>query len=131
MIMAALIFLWAICLYLFGLGAMMLLAPDRARQFLSAFAQTPKANLIEAGIRFLAGLACVVVAPSFDYPSVVYWIGLFLAATALLFVVAPTLHRRFAARSVAAVLPFLPLLGVSSIALAVLLAAYLPNPVGF
>ena len=125
MILAALIILWMTCLYLFGLGATMLFAPDRARRFLSAFAQTPTANLIEAVIRFTAGLAFVAAAPALDHPLAVRWFGIFLAVTALLFVGAPGLHRRFAGRSVAAILPFLSLLGVASITLAVLLAAYL------
>ena len=125
MILAALIILWTTCLYLLGLGATMLFAPDRARQFLSAFAQTPKANLIEAVIRLTVGLALVIAAPVLDHPLVVRWFGIFVAVTALLFIAAPGLHRRFAARSVAAVLPFLPFLGVASIVLAMLLAAYL------
>lgn len=125
MILAALIMLWATCLYLLGLGATMLFAPDRARRFLTAFAQTATANLIEAAIRFTAGLAFVAAAPALDHPLAVRWFGVFLAATALLFVAAPGLHRQFAKRSVAAILPFLPLLGMASITLSVLLAAYL------
>lgn len=125
MILAALIILWMICLYLLGLGATMLLAPERARRFLSAFAQTPTANLIEAVIRLAAGLAFFVAAPALDHPSAVRWVGGFLAVTALLFIAAPGLHRRFAGRSVAAVLPFLPWLGIASIILAMSLAAYL------
>lgn len=125
MILAALIILWTTCLYLLGLGAAMLFTPNRARRFLSAFAQTPKANLIEAVIRLAAGLAFLIAAPVLDHPLVVRCFGVFLAFTALFFIAAPGLHRRFAARSVAAVLPFLPWLGVASIVLAILLAAYL------
>ncbi len=125
MILAALIILWIMCLYLLGLGAAILLAPDQARRFLSAFAQTPTANLVESAIRLSAGLAFAVAAPVLDHPPVVRGFGIFLTLTALLFIAAPGLHRRFASRSVTVVLPFLPLLGVASIVLAMLLAAYL------
>ena len=125
MVSAALVILWLTSLYLAVFGMVMMFAPDRANRFLSAFAQTSRANLVEVALRFVAGLAFAIAAPVLSYPLATYWFGLFLAATALLFVVAPGLHRRFAARAVASVAPFLPLLGAASIALAILLAMYL------
>jgi len=121
----ALVILWLTCLYLLLLGAAMLLVPERAFRFLSAFAQTSRANLIESALRFIAGVAFVFAAPALDHPRVIHWFGLFLAATAILFVVAPRLHQRFAGPAVASVAPYLSVIGAASIVLALVLAFYL------
>jgi len=117
--------LWLASFYLLGLGVLILVARDRAHRFLAAFAQTTRANWIESLLRMLVGMAFVVAAPRLAHPLVARSFGLFLAATAMLLVIAPHLHRRFAAPAVASVAPFLPLLGVGSIILAILLALYL------
>ncbi len=124
-IVGATIILWIACLYLFGLGLLILIARDRAHRFLAAFAQTTKANWTESMLRMLVGLAFVVAAPTLTHPLAVQIFGSFLAVTALLFVMAPDLHRRFAAPAVASVASYLPLLGAGSIILALLLALYL------
>ncbi len=121
----ALIILWLTCLYLLLLGAAMLLAPDRALRFLSAFAQTSRANLIESALRFIAGVAFVIAAPTLDHSRFIRWFGVFLAATALLFVVAPRLHQRFAGPAVASAAPYLSVIGAASIVLAMVFALYL------
>ena len=124
-VMGAMVILWLAGLYLLGLGLLILFARDHAHRFLAAFAQTTRANWTESVLRMLVGVAFVIVAPALDHPQVARTFGLFLAATALLFVLAPQLHRRFAAPAVASVAPFLPLLGITSIVMAVLLALYL------
>ncbi|MCY7270925.1 MAG: hypothetical protein LH485_02560 [Sphingomonas bacterium] len=104
----ALVVLWLTCLYLVLVGAAMLLAPDRALPLLSGFAQTARANLIESALRSIAGVAFVIAAPTLGHPRFIRWFGAFLAATALLFVVAPRLHKRFAGPAVASVAPICP-----------------------
>ncbi|HEV2043914.1 MAG TPA: hypothetical protein VGR05_04465 [Sphingomicrobium sp.] len=121
----ALLILWLTCLYLLGLGLLILLARERAYRFLTAFAQTTSANWTESVLRMLVGIAFVIAAPVLDHPLAARTFGAFLAATALLFVIAPGLHRRFAAPAVASIAPFLPLLGIASITMAGLLALYL------
>ena len=111
--------------YLLVLGAGVLIAPARARRFLAAFAQTPRANALEAAIRLAAGLAFIGAAPRLRIPDVGLVLGLFLAATALLMLVLPSAHKRFATRSVAVVGRLFPLLGAASIVLAALLALLL------
>lgn len=111
--------------YLLGLGAAALIAPSRARRFLSAFAQTPRANALESAARLAAGLAFIGAAPRLRIPDLGLGIGLFLAATALLMLVLPEAHKRFAARSVAAVGRMFPLFGAAAIGLAGLLALLL------
>ena len=125
LVIGALVILWLACLYLLALGLLILLARDRAHRFLASFAQTTRANWTESVLRMLVGAAFVIAAPLLDYPVAARYFGLFLAATALLLVIAPQLHRRFAAPAVASVAPFLPLLGIASIAMAILLALYL------
>ena len=125
MISVALLILWMACLYLIILGGTMLLTPDLARRFLETFAQTSRANLVEAFARLAVGIAFVIAAPVLDHPLIIRVFGAFLAATALLFIVAPGLHRRVATRSVATVAPFMRLIGASSIALGLALSYYL------
>ena len=124
-ITGATLILWLACLYLLGLGVLILVARDQAHRFLAAFAQTSRANWIESVLRMLVGLAFIIAAPTLDHPLAARIFGAFLAGTALLLVIFPGLHRRFAAPAVASVAPFLPLLGIASIALAILLGLYL------
>ena len=125
LVLGAYAVLWLACLYLLGLGLLILFARDRAHRFLVAFAQTPHANWTESVLRMLVGIAFVIAAPDLDHPLAARTFGAFLACTALLFVMFPGLHRRFAALAVASVAPFLPLLGIASITMAVLLALYI------
>jgi hypothetical protein len=117
--------LWLACLYLLGLGLLLLFARPRAHRFLAGFAQTPRANLAESVLRMLVGLAFVIAAPGLDHPLAAQVFGTFLAGTAMLLLLFPGVHRRFAAPAVASVAPFLPLLGIASIAMAAALALYL------
>lgn len=121
----AMIILWLASLYLLGLGLTILFARSRAHHFLAGFARTPRANWIESVLRMLVGLAFVVAARRLDHPLAAQLFGAFLAGTALLLILFPGLHRRFAAPAVASVAPFLPLLGIASIAMAVALALYI------
>lgn len=111
--------------YLLALGAAVIFAPSRARRFLAAFAQTPRANALEAAVRLLAGLAFIGAAPRLRVPVLGLGIGLFLAATALLMLILPGAHKRFATRSVAAVGRLFGLFGIAAIALAAMLALLL------
>ena len=121
----ALLVLWLACLYLVGLGLTILLARTRAHRFLAHFAQTSRANWIESVLRMLVGTAFVIAAPKLDHPLLARAVGAFLAGTALLFVMFPGLHRRFAAPAVASVAPFLPLIGIASLAMGFSLALYI------
>lgn len=114
--------LWLTVAYLVGLGVAILAARDRAHRFLVAFAQTSRANWTESLLRTLVGSAFIMAAPMTHYPLAIRVIGAFLAGTAVILILFPGLHRRFAAIAVASVAPFLPLLGIASIALGLLLA---------
>ncbi|WP_309602242.1 hypothetical protein [Sphingomonas sp.] len=125
LITGALAILWLACFYLLGLGLLILINRERAHRFLAAFAQTTRANWIESLLRMVVGIALVIAAPVLDHSALARLFGTFLAGTALLFVLLPGLHQRFAAPAVAWAAPFLPVLGVASIAMALMLGLYL------
>ncbi len=93
--------LWLAISYLIILGLMVIFWPSLAKIFLFGFAQSTLANLVEVGLRFLVGLAFVGASNETKQSAVSLTIGLFLAASALLMLLLPGLHRRFAVRSTA------------------------------
>ncbi len=117
--------LWATTAYLAVLGISVLFIPARAYDFLAGFAQTPRANIIEAVLRFLVGLAFAGAAPHLPFPVAMIGVGAMLIVTASMLVMAPNLHRRFAARAVQAIAPAFALFGIASIGLAAALGALL------
>lgn len=113
--------LWCFAAYLLALGIAALFWPGRARAFLSGFAANWRNNLLEATLRGLAGLAFVAAASATRMPQVSRIVGMFLLATALLMALLPRLHAHFAARATKRIFSILPLFGLLSIALAILL----------
>lgn len=103
-------------LYLIGLGLASLWRPAQVVGFLSAFAQTRRANRLEAALRALFGLALVGMAPRWTSVAALA-AGLFLVVTALAMLAWPDAHRRLAARSVASVAGAIRLIGLASLVL--------------
>ncbi len=122
---SAFVILWLAIVYLALLGIAAIVRPAAARHFLEGFAQTPRANLVEAMVRFAIGVSFAVAAPFLPFPLGFRVIGAFLALTALLMLVLPRQHRRLAAHSVAMVAPYVRLIGAASLVLAGLLATIL------
>jgi hypothetical protein len=101
-----------------ALGATAIVAPARARTFLLAFAQSPKAHYAELAIRMLAGAAFVMVAPRSLAPELFRLFGWVLLLTSAGLALLPwRWHRRFAKYGVPKALRFLPLLAIVSSAL--------------
>lgn len=121
----ALIVLVISALYLTGFGAIALAKPATAIQFLSAFAQSVRANLIEAIARMIVGFAMIRAGPSLVGTTAWTVAGLFLVVTAILMIVFPKVHRQLAAQSVHWVKPYVRLVGIASIGLGLGLAALL------
>lgn len=117
--------LWGAAFYLVALGVVAIAKPARGADFLGAFAQTRRANWIEAIVRFACGLALMVAAPALPGTTIARIAGLFLMGTAMLMPVLPDLHRRLAASSVARVVPHMRWLGLGSIAGGIALSALL------
>ena len=104
-----------------ALGGASLLAPSHASRFLLGFACSPSKHYAELGLRFLAGGAFVLSAPYVLLPAAFSLFGwVLVATTAGLLLIPWHWHHRFAQRAVPQALRFLPLVGVSSFALGVL-----------
>lgn len=111
--------------YLVGLGGTALVRPARAYSFLSAFAQTSRANLAEAICRSTAGVGANLAAPVLPQPILWTVGGSFLVVTAAAMLLFPAAHRHIAARSVPAIHRFMPLVGVASLMLGLGLSSVL------
>ena len=117
--LAGLVVLWLASAYLLGLGLVAIVKPAVAQRFLGGFAQTRRANWIEALVRGTCGLALVAVARLLPMPAVAVGAGIFLLLTAALMPALSDLHRRIAARSVAGIAPYMRLVGVGAIVLGI------------
>lgn len=117
----ALVTVGAAGLFLLALGSVALLAPPHARRFLLAFASSPASHYLELTLRLLVGGAFVLSAPLVPFSG---WFSLagqvLLATTAVLLLLPWRWHHRFAQRAVPEALRFLPLIGVASAGLGVL-----------
>lgn len=115
MTLVAVIIVGVFATYLLGFGALALYLPQRASAFLLGHGQTKVANDIEAILRALVGGAFIVSATSTKAEFVFLAFGSVLVVSACLIAVFHTQHQRFSQWSVPKALPFLPLIGVSSI----------------
>ncbi|MBA3487891.1 MAG: hypothetical protein H0T88_12010 [Lysobacter sp.] len=108
-------------LFFVALGGACLMAPARSSRFLLGFAGSVSKHYVELVLRFLAGGALVAAAPQMMFPRVFSLLGwVVLATTAGLLLVPWRWHHRFAACAVPAALRFLPLIGLSSVIMGVL-----------
>lgn len=83
--------------YLIVLGLVALVAPQRARRFLSAFASTRPIHFAELAVRVLVGAALVTCAPFMRFTDVIALVGwMLIVTTALLLLLPWRWHRRFA-----------------------------------
>jgi hypothetical protein len=117
-------------LFFVALGGASLVAPARVSRFLLGFAGSPSKHFAELCLRVLAGGALVAAAPRMMFPAAFRLFGwVLVATTAGLLLVPWRWHHRFASRSVPAALRFLPLIGLSSVALGglLLLAVFYGN----
>jgi uncharacterized protein YjeT (DUF2065 family) len=106
-------------LYLVGLAAAALLAPDRAARFLLGFAGTARAHYLELALRGLAGAAFVAHGPRMRFANAFVLAGwLLVVTTAGLALVPWRWHRTFAQRAVPYATRHLRWLGLASLLLA-------------
>ena len=110
----AIAFVFGFAAYLIVLGFVALLQPMRAFRFLRRFAQTRRANAIEAACRMAVGLAFIILAPNLPLALAFLGFGWVLVLSAIAMLLLPDLHRRFADRVVPGIERFLPLIGIVS-----------------
>jgi hypothetical protein len=108
-------------LYLAWLGLTTFIARERAERFLRALASTPRANALEASLRFAAGIGFVGASPHAAYPAAFVAAGAVLAVTAVPMLLLPGLHARYAKWVAPLVGPMMPVIGATSLLLAALI----------
>jgi hypothetical protein len=105
-------------LYLLGLGALSLAAPEKASRFLLGFANSATGHYLELLIRFLVGAAFLLHSRHMLYSAVFALFGwVLIGTTAVLAVVPWRWHQRFAQRSVPQALRHLKLVAIASLLL--------------
>ena len=105
-------------LFLLALGTASLFAPSVAGRFLLGFAGSPTKHYAELAVRFLVGGALLLAAPGLPFADVfTLFARVLLTTTAGLLLIPWRWHHRFAQQAVPKALRFLPLIGVSSVAL--------------
>lgn len=104
-------------LYLLVLGGSALLRPEFARRFLGGLATTRGRHFTELALRILAGAALISSAPRIAFTVAILLFGWVLVGSSIALSLLPwRLHQRFAAWSVPQAMPYLPLIGVASLA---------------
>ena len=111
-------------LYLVALGTSCFLRPNLASEFLLGHASSGFLHYLELFLRLLLGASLVQKAPTLIYPPIFSLFGwVLIVTTAVLFLVPWRTHRQFALQAVPHALRNIKLLGLSSIALGILLMA--------
>lgn len=127
LVQVALAVVFASGLFLAGLGAVSLLQPRLARQFLGGFAGSAAKHYVELGLRGVVGLAFIAASQRLPGALLFQAAGWVLVATTVALAAVPwRRHQQFARWSVPKAMAYLPLIGVSSLVLggAVLASAY-------
>jgi len=122
LLIAASSILSAAAIYFLALGAIALLRPQNTSSFLLGFADTRFKHYSELVVRLLVGGSLLLVAQdsALSTPMAAFgWILVF--STAVMAVVPWRFHHRFTQSAVPKALRFLPVIGVVSLAMGVLL----------
>jgi hypothetical protein len=111
-------------LYLLALGAAFLVAPVRSSRFLLGFARSRSIHFLELFLRFVVGAALVFYAPRMPLSDAFNLLGWVLLVTTTCLLILPwRWHQRFAHYTVPRVTRHLPLVGLASLAIGVLILA--------
>jgi len=103
--------------YLLGFGVMAVAFPARASHYLHGFASSARAHWLELIARVAAGFAFWGYASHMPFPGAFHTFGLVLIVTTLGLAVLPwRWHQQFAQATVPSARPYLPVVGIVSIA---------------
>ena len=69
------------CIFLIGLAIVIVIKPQRAKQFLSSYASSARAHYTEQIARLIVGIAFVVLAPYMQYSNLFNLFGWILIVT--------------------------------------------------
>ena len=122
LLVAAKIILVAVAVFFLLLGFIALVRPKHARRFLLGFAASASKHYAELFTRFVVGGAMLVVASHSNHSKALTVFGwLLIMTTAVMAMVPWRTHRRFTEAAVPQALRFLPMIGIVSVILGVLL----------
>ena len=94
-------------IFFIGVGLMMLLAPERARQILRKAGSTDFINYAEITIRMIPATALILAADIAKYPEVFKIAGWFMLCTSwVLYFVPRKIHHQFSTRAADFLKPF-------------------------
>ena len=111
-----------VAIFFLMLGTVALVRPAIARGFLLGFASTALKHYAELLARILVGGSLLVLAPNSAYSTALSAFGWLLIGTTTFMALVPwRIHRRFAQSAVPKALRFLPLIGITSLVIGVLL----------
>jgi len=113
---------WASIAYLFVLGILIFTRRQLAESFLDGFVSSERVNLLEATLRFVAGLAFIAVSPDAKLSIALFGFGAVLAGSAVMMTFLYRAHKRYAGWAIPFAKRILPLMGITAIALGVLIA---------
>lgn len=116
--------------YLLALGIGAVVRPAKVTSYLSGFAETLHAHLLEVVVRIVVGASLIVRAPEMRAPEVFAILGWVLVGSSAVLLVLPwRWHRRFARWSVPQATASLPLFGAASVLAGAVLLWALRGPV--
>jgi hypothetical protein len=111
-----------VAIFFLMLGIVALVQPQIARGFLLGFASNALKHYAELLARILVGGSLLLIARNSAYPTVLSAFGwLLIVTTAFMALVPWRFHHRFTQSAVPKALRFLPLIGISSLAIGALL----------
>jgi uncharacterized protein YjeT (DUF2065 family) len=103
--------------YLLGFGALAVVVPAQASGYLHGFAGSVRMHVLELAARVAVGVAFLGYASRMQFASAFYVSGLILVITTFALAVLPwRWHQHFARTAVPAVRPYLPAIGLVSMA---------------
>ena len=106
-------------LWLIGVAALSVFAPQKAARFLSGFASSARAHFLEQALRIIAGAGFILFASEMRYTDVFRAFGWILVVTSVLMLIMPwQWHQRFAGWVVPVVTRNLKLYGLGALMLA-------------
>ena len=84
------------CIFLIGLAIVIVMKPQRAKQFLSSYASSARAHYTEQIARLIVGISIVVLAPSMWYSNLFNLFGWILIVTTIGLLLIPwQWHHKF------------------------------------
>jgi hypothetical protein len=111
-----------VAIFFLALGAITLVRPPIAREFLLGFATNALKHYAELLARVLIGTSLLLIARNSAYSAVLSAFGwLLIVTTAFMTVIPWRFHHRFTQSTVPKALRLLPLIGITSLAIGALL----------